>query len=249
MKKIRTLYKTEMILAWRSPDSVIFGMIMPVVVMGLTVLIYKDHPYSRGLLEETMGAYLSIGICAFGLMSLPLVLSDYRSRKVLKRFQVTPVSPGLLLTVQVLVQGSMALISAGITALAAALFFSWTFQGNPAAFLTAFLLVAGCIFSIGLVIASTAKDFKKAGVLCSIVYFPMLLLSGAMIPYSVFPLWLQTGASWLPLRQGIIILNRIAAGQQGKQALFSPETGVLLLIILLCTGLSLKTFRWDLPGS
>ena len=248
MKKLATLFKTEQTLAWRSPDSVIFGMIMPVVVMALTVLIYRDHPHPLGLLEETMGAYLSIGICAFGLMSLPLVLSDYRSRKVLKRFQVTPVSPGLLLMVQVLVQAGMALLSAVLTAATAALFFSWRPSGNPFLLLAAFILVVSGIFSIGLMIASRASNFKKAGVLCSLVYFPMLLFSGTTIPYSVFPEWLQKGASLLPLRQGILLLNSISTGQKGFEALFSSQSGILLLLIFVCTGISLKTFRWDMPG-
>ena len=33
-------------------------------------------------------------------MGLPLVISEYRQKKILKRYQVTPASPALLLAVQ-----------------------------------------------------------------------------------------------------------------------------------------------------
>ncbi|MFW5710357.1 MAG: hypothetical protein ACOC7X_07270 [Spirochaetota bacterium] len=45
-------------------------------------------------------------------MGLPLTLADYRHKKVLKRLQVTPVHPGLLLGIQFAVQTLMALLSA-----------------------------------------------------------------------------------------------------------------------------------------
>lgn len=42
-------------------------------------------------------------ICAGGVMGLPLVVSDYRSKKILKRFKVTPVSPAIIVAVQVVI--------------------------------------------------------------------------------------------------------------------------------------------------
>ena len=40
-------------------------------------------------------------ICAGGVMGLPLVISDYRGKNILKRYKVTPVSPAMILLVQV----------------------------------------------------------------------------------------------------------------------------------------------------
>ena len=51
-------------------------------------------------MEQSFGAVIAIGIGATGLMGLPLALADYRHKKVLKRFVVTPVSPAVLLFVQ-----------------------------------------------------------------------------------------------------------------------------------------------------
>lgn len=40
---------------------------------------------------------------AGGVMGLPLVVSHYRSKKILKRFKVTPVSPAIIVAVQVVI--------------------------------------------------------------------------------------------------------------------------------------------------
>ena len=37
-------------------------------------------------------------ICAGGVMGLPLVISDYRGKNILKRYKVTPISPAIIMT-------------------------------------------------------------------------------------------------------------------------------------------------------
>lgn len=44
-------------------------------------------------------------------MGLPLVVSEYRERKILKRFKVTPISPVMLLTVEFLIYVIYSVIS------------------------------------------------------------------------------------------------------------------------------------------
>ena len=52
-------------------------------------------------MQQSFGAFVAVGICATGLMGLPLTIADYRDKKILKRFKATPVDPGLLLLVQI----------------------------------------------------------------------------------------------------------------------------------------------------
>jgi ABC-2 type transport system permease protein len=54
--------------------------------------------------------------------------------------------------------------------------------------------VLTAIFSLGMMLASVAKNSKSAGMLCSLLYFPMLFLSGAAIPFEVF----RSGCSGSP---------------------------------------------------
>ena len=56
-------------------------------------------------------------------------------------------------------------------------------QGNIWAFIGAYFLVLFSMFSLGMVIASLCKTVKIANVVTTFVYFPMLFLSGATIPF------------------------------------------------------------------
>lgn len=65
------------------------------------------------------------------------------------------------------------------------------------------------MFSLGMVIASLCKTVKIANVVTTFVYFPMLFLSGATIPFEIFPTFLQNVATILPLTHGIQLLKDI----------------------------------------
>ena len=96
MKSFVTLLKNELKLNIRNMNMVIFAVIIPLVVLIILGFIYGTKPAADGtaytFLEQSFGALCCISICAGGLMGLPLVVSEYRERKILKRFKVTPVN-------------------------------------------------------------------------------------------------------------------------------------------------------------
>ena len=107
MRSFRTLLKNELKLNIRNMNMVIFAIILPLVVLVILGFIYGTKPAAEGVaysfMDQSLGALCSISICAGGLMGLPLVVSEYRERKILKRFKVTPISPVLLLIVEFLI--------------------------------------------------------------------------------------------------------------------------------------------------
>ena len=246
MKRFFTLLGTELRLTLRSPDMVLFAILMPVVVLVVVRLVFGAGPEGgeAGMVDMTFGAFLAIGVCAVGLMGLPLGLAEYRHRKVLKRLQVTPVHPGLLLSVQLIAQAAVSIVSALLVAATAVIAFGVRLEGSLVTVVAAYLLVMISIFAIGLVIASTARDVKRAGIIASVVYFPMLLFSGTTIPFPVFPEAVQRAAAVLPLRHGIEILNAATLGEPLGGML--PQLGLLAAIAVAGIIVSLRTFRWDM---
>ena len=75
-----------------------------------------------------------------------------------------------------------------------------------------YLLVMLSMFSIGLMVGGIAPDTKTASVAASVLYFPMLIFSGATVPYEVMPPVLQKNADILPLTQGIKLLKATSLG-------------------------------------
>lgn len=246
MKTFTTLFCIELKLSLRSMDALFFVLIMPVIICGTVALVFSGGDFSETpvVIQNGFGAYIAIGICAIGLMGLPLVLSDYRHKKILKRLQITPVSPALLLGIQFAVETVMAVFSAVIVTLFAIVFLKYSKQGNIILILAAYFTVLVSIFSIGLLVASTATDIKKAGMISSIIYFPMLLFSGTTVPTTVFPEKIQTLIKFLPLSRGIEVINGMLLGH--SPVLYVKHITILLMLSAICIAISVKFFRWEM---
>lgn len=247
MRTFKTMLKNEMKLSLRDMNMVIFAICIPLVVLIILGVIYGNKPAYDGaaytFLEQSFGALTTIAICAGGVMGLPLVVSDYRGRKILKRFKVTPVSPAMILAVQVAIYTIYSVASLILLYIVSALFFGFHMGGSMIAFLGGYLLVMLSIFSIGMMVGGIAPNSQTAGVIASLLYFPMLIFSGATLPYEVMPSALQKVADILPLTQGIKLLKAASLGLPIENV-FVPII-VMVVLAALCIGVSLRFFKWE----
>lgn len=247
MKTFKTMLKTELKLSLRGMDMFIFAICIPVVVVVLLGIIYGNKPAFEGaeytFLQQSFGAVSTIAIGAGGLMGLPLVVSDYRNRKILKRLKVTPVRPIIILLVEVTIYSIYALVSLALNYLVAFCFFDFRMVGSFIEYLLSFLLVMLSMFSIGMMVGGIAPNIKIASTIASILYFPMLIFSGATLPYEIMPAVLQKVANILPLTQGIKLLKGTSLDLPLDNIFFSII--LMVIIIIVCTGISLKFFKWE----
>ena len=247
MKTFRTMLKTELKLSLRGMDMFIFAICMPIVVLVIIGIIYGNKPAFEGsgytFLEQSFGAITTISICAGGVMGLPLVVSDYRNKKILKRFKVTPISPAMILSVQVVIYMLYALASLLLIYLLAMLLFEFQLKGSLLYFMGGFFLVMLSMFSIGMMVGGIAPNTKMAGVIASILYFPMLIFSGATLPYEVMPVKLQKVADILPLTQGIKLLKAASLGLSADNV----RLPIIIMVVLavICIGISIRFFKWE----
>ncbi len=247
MQAFRALLKTETRLSLRGMDMFIFAICMPVVVIIILGSIFGNKPAFNGaeysFFSQSFGAVSTIAVCAGGVMGLPLVVSDYRNRKILKRFKVTPISPALILVVQVAIYALYSIVSLVLVYLTSAIFFGYQLQGSWLQFLGAYLLVMLSMFSIGLLVGGIAPNMKIASVAASLLYFPMLIFSGATLPYEVMPVSLQKISDILPLTQGIKLLKATSLGMP-IDSVFVPII-VMVVIAAICITISLRYFKWE----
>ena len=247
MNKFLTMLKTELKLSFRGMDMIIFAVCMPVVVVILLGIIYGGKPAFDGadytFLEQSFGAVSTIAVCAGGVMGLPLVISDYRQKKILKRFKITPSSPVILLSVQVAIYMIYSLIALVLIYLVSVLLFGMKLRGAFLPFMGAFFLVMISMFSIGMLVGGVSPNTKIASVLASLLYFPMLIFSGATLPYEVMPAVLQKLADLLPLTQGIKLLKAASLGLPAENVMAS--LAVMAVITVVCGGISIRFFKWE----
>ncbi|KAB1434467.1 ABC transporter permease [Candidatus Galacturonibacter soehngenii] len=247
MKAFKALFISELKLSLRGLDMFIFAICMPIIVVVILGAVFGNHPAFEGanysFLEQSFGAVATIAICAGGVMGLPLVVSDYRSKKILKRFQVTPVRPSLILAVQVVIYTLYSIVSLILVYLTAAILFDFQFHGSWVVFLGAYFMVMLSMFSIGLLVGGIAPNVKIAGAVASLLYFPMLIFSGATLPYEVMPASLQKFANVMPLTQGIKLLKAAVLDLPIESVFFSVI--LISLIGIVCSVVAVKFFKWE----
>ncbi|MDH6364169.1 ABC-2 type transport system permease protein [Enterococcus sp. PF1-24] len=239
------LLKIEGKISLRALDGIIFGIIMPMGVLALINLVSGSQVVADGdytFLQGSFASLVTVGICASAFMGIPLTVSDYRDKKILKHFFTTPVSPLKLLSVHVSIGAMTAITSATGVTLLAVFVLGYRMLGSWLLFIGAYFLVMFSMYSLGMMIASVCSTVKQANLVCTLVYFPMLLLSGAVIPFELFPKGMQNIARFLPLSQGIQLLKAISLNSND----FS-NFSIIYLILLALTGtiISLKLFRWE----
>ena len=91
-------------------------------------------------------------------------------------------------------------------------------------------------------VASLCRTTKSMNVATSLLYFPMLLFSGATIPSEVFPSALRAVAEWMPLGVGIRLLKSVSMGCYDHMVM---PVAVLTAMAVICGAVAVKTFRWE----
>lgn len=247
MKKFMTMLKVEGKLSIRDMNMLVFAIIMPEIVLVILGVIYGNKPAFPGteytFLEQSFGALSTMAICAGGLMGLPILVSDYRERKILKRFWVTPVSPLMILFVHLCIYTIYSAVSIAVLWITAKMFWGFQMQGSVLVFLTGWFIVLISVLSIGMLVGGIAKNGKSASVIASALYFPMLIFSGATLPYEVMPEAMQKAVDVMPLTQGIKILKAAVLGKPLENVFGSVI--IMSVIVAVCIYCSVKFFRWD----
>lgn len=247
MRTFNTLLKNELKMSLRGMDMLIFAVFMPIVVLIILGIVFGQKAAFEGaeysFLEQSYGALCSISICAGGVMGLPLVISNYREKQILKRYQVTPIKPSLVLLVEVTMYIMYAVISLLSLFFVATCFFGFKMRGSFGAFIVGYLLVMFSMFSIGMMVGGISKNSKTAGIIASVLYFPMIIFSGATLPYEVMPDSMQKIVNVLPLTQGIKILKNATLGSP-----VGNVTGAIVFMLFIgaiCSTIAIKFFRWE----
>ena len=245
MKRFLTMYRVEQKLFLRTPDVLIFNLMMPLVTFLIITMIAGGKDAADSGLTYLQSAYVSlstVGICCSAFMSIPITIVENRSQGILRRMYCSPCSPARLLACDTIASGVMAVLSTLILTVAAVVVFGYRMQGSVLVYIGVWLLTMASMFSIGLMVASLCRTTKSMNVATTVLYFPMLLFSGATIPAEVFPAGFRAVARWMPLGVGIDLLKSVSMGCYDKMAV---PVFTLTAITVLCGAVAVKTFRWE----
>jgi ABC-2 type transport system permease protein len=201
--------------------------------------VYGGH----GMIDVSVPGYIGMLVAVAGLMTLPVTVSLYRERKILKRFAATPINPIDILISQIIVNFLMTLIGVVLLIVIGKTVFNLHFFGHIIPTLFAFVLTVLNIFSLGLLIAGVSSNVKAANAISYIVYFPMLFLSGAVMPLEIIPKSVANISKLLPLTYGVNLLKGAWMGEQ--LSTYFNDIIVLLVSFLVFMIIAIKAFKWE----
>lgn len=247
MRALVELTKIELKLFTRTFVNMFFVLGFPSMMLLIFGGIYGNQPSEifggRGTVDISVPAYTAMIIAVTGIMSLPLAVSGYREKKILKRYKATPMNPTDILVSQVIVNFIMTLIGMVLLLILAKLLFAVNLPTNLFSVFIAFLLSVMCIFSLGFLIASVSPGMKAASAIANIIYFPMIFLTGATLPLEVMPPIMIQISKVLPLTYSVNLLKGVWFG--GSLLNFQLDIMVLILITIASIAISVSIFKWE----
>ena len=247
MKSYSQLLIVNLRLFLREPITAFFTLGFPVMLVLIFGGIYGNEPApifgGRGSMDVSMPGYAALILGAVGFMTVVINTSSYREARILRRFRATPLRPLAYIAADVTANLVMTLLGMAGFLLVGRLLYRVRFEGNPASVFLAILLSALAMFAVGYVIASLAPSARAAQVISMVIFYPMMFLSGAGLPQELLPATLRRVADFLPLTYAARLLRGLWFGEAWRD--HWAEAAVLGGILILCTALAARLFRWE----
>ena len=247
MRGFRKLTLVNLKLYLREPIATFFTLAFPPLLVVLFGAMYGNDPSPMfggyGSMDVAMPAYTAMILGTVGLLGVPITISGYRESGVLRRFQATPMRPLTYILADIVANlvttllGMMGLVIIGW------LLYRVQFEGQVMAVILAVAFCGLAMFSIGYLIAGLAPGARTAQVIGMVIFYPMMFLSGASIPLEVMPETIQRIADFLPLTYVVRLLRGLWFGDAWGEHLL--ETAVLAGVLVVCTALAARFFRWE----
>ncbi len=247
MRGFRKLTLVNLKLYLREPIATFFTLAFPPLLVVLFGAMYGNDPLPMfggyGSMDVSMPGYTAMILGTVGFLGVPITISGYRESGVLRRFQATPMRPLTYILADIVANlvttllGMMGLVIIGW------LLYRVQFEGQVMAVILAVVFCGLAMFSIGYLIAGLAPGARTAQVIGMVIFYPMMFLSGASIPLEVMPETVQRIADFLPLTYVVRLLRGLWFGDAWGEHLL--ETAVLASVLLVCTALAARFFRWE----
>jgi ABC-type polysaccharide/polyol phosphate export permease len=242
MKTFLALLKIDLKLACRNRAVIFFNYFFPLTFFFVFAQLFDARQGAAILLVVTMSTVL--GILGNGLFGAGMRAVQEREENILRRYKVTPITPVPLLCASMITGVVLYLPSVIATILLAHQFYGMAMPARLISLLLFVCLGAIAFRSLGLIIAAVVNSSQESNILIQPIYMTMLFLSGATIPLSLMPHWLQNVTQFIP---ATYLMTGIGGILQRGESLGAnwPSVLALLLTTVVSTFIATKLFRWE----
>jgi len=251
---MRTLLKlswVEIKLFIREPITVIFTLALPVIFLFVMGGVFGNTPDTdesgmvifRGVgpLDYYIPAYFALVMMAIGTVALPVHLTGYRERGILRRLRASSITIWSVLGSQIIVSFIIAVIGSILILVLGLLVYSPNLPQSPELLIPAFVLGTLCFIALGFFLGAVLPSTRSAQGLGLILFFVMMMLGGAGPPPEVLTGAMDTIGKITPLRHAILMLQDPSLGFGWNQNASLIVAGITVVL----TVLAVRFFRWE----
>ncbi|MGY1602633.1 ABC transporter permease [Geodermatophilus sp. SYSU D00815] len=242
---------------FRQRESVVFTLAFPVILLLVfgAVLNY-DLGSGVGFVQYFMAGVIAAGILGAGLQNMAISIATERSDGTLKGLAGTPMPKSAYFVGKVVQVLAVTVAIIAILLLVGAVFYDVPLPSGARWFTFAWVALLGsaaCTL-LGIAVSSLARNGRSASATITPIALVLQFISGVFFQFSQVPTWLQTVASFFPLKwmaQGLrsVFLPDALAAQE-PAGTWELGRVALVLGVWCAAGLALcvLTFRWQDKG-
>jgi imidazolonepropionase-like amidohydrolase/ABC-type multidrug transport system permease subunit len=242
MKAFLALLKIDLKLARRNRAVLFFNYFFPLTFFFVFAQMFDAHQGAAILQVVTM--VIVLGILGNGLFGAGMRAVQEREENILRRYKVTPITPVPLLCASMITGVVLYLPSVVLILFLAHQFYGMAIPGQLVSLLIFVCLGAIAFRSLGLIIAAVVNSSQESNILIQPIYMTMLFLSGATIPITFMPHWLQNITQFIP---ATYLMSGIGGIMMRGESLVANWQAVAALLVTtaVATFIATKLFRWE----
>jgi ABC-2 type transport system permease protein len=232
----------------REPLGLIGSLGAPILLFVVLGRVFRragvgPTPYGREILGTGVPVFAAVLIAIGAVLSLITIIATYREGGILKRLRATPLRPHTILTAHVAVKLLLTTAALAFMIAAGRSVYPVPLDGRTFDFALALLISTLSLLSIGFLVASVVPTARFAQPVGSLIFYPMLMVSGLVVPVHMLPPALQTVSAFVPLTYAVSLMRGVWTGSAWSSHV--TDVAVLAGVCTVCTALSARVFRWE----
>ncbi len=242
MKAYKALIALDLKLALRNRSVIFFNYLFPLIFFF--IFGQAMHAERGAAMTIVISMVLIIGILGNGLFGAGIRAVQEREANILRRYKVTPITPAPLLFASVITGWILYMPNVILIFTLAHLLYGMPWPQSMSSILIFITIAIVGFRAIGLILASVVNSMQESQLLVQLIYLPMLFLSGATFPLSMFPPWLLVVTQFVPATYMVTGIQGMLLRHEGLAANLQPAMA-LLLTAFVGLFISYKLFRWE----
>jgi len=242
MKAYKALISLDLKLALRNRAVIFFNYLFPLAFFF--IFGQAMHAERGAAMTMVISMVLIIGILGNGLFGAGIRAVQEREANILRRYKVTPITPAPLLIASVVTGWILYMPNVILILTLAHYLYGMPWPHSTVSILVFVTISVAAMRAIGLILASVVNSMQESQLIVQLIYLPMLFLSGATFPLSMFPPWLLIVTQFVPATYMVVGIQGMLLNGEGIAANLQPALA-LVLTGFLGLFIAFKLFRWE----